>query len=186
MKRLIARYKGLSTQLKAAFWFLVCSMLQKGISVIVTPIFTRLMTTEQYGLVNVYTSWRDIFAILITLRLADGVMGPGLIKEEKDKKGFASSIQGLSLALVCCGAIIFAALHTPLERITGLSGLILGMMIVQMWAQSVYQLWAKEQRIHLKYRGLVLLTIAVAIIRPVLGIWVVPIRKIRRQPESWR
>ncbi len=173
MKVLIQRYKSLSVSLKASFWFLLCSLLQKGISVIVTPIFTRLLTAEQYGIVNVYSSWRELFTIIITLRLADGVLGPGLVKEDNDKAGFVSSVHGLLLVLTLCGAIFFGVFRTRLEMLTGLSGFILGVMVVQMWAQATYQLWAKEQRIYFHYKALVILTLVVAVIRPTLGIWVV-------------
>ena len=173
MNALISKYKSLSVSLKASFWFLLCSILQKGISVIVTPIFTRLLTTEQYGVVNVYTSWRELFTIFITLRLADGVFGPGLVKEDKDKAGFVSSIHGLLLVLTFCGAILICFFHTSLEMLTGLSGFILGVMLVQMWAQATYQLWAKEQRIGFRYKALVMMTLTVAVLRPTLGIWVV-------------
>lgn len=47
----------MSKPVKAAFWFTVCSFLQRGISMIATPIFTRLLSTENYGLYSTYLSW---------------------------------------------------------------------------------------------------------------------------------
>ena len=44
------KYLGMSKPVKAAFWFTVSSYLQRGISMIATPIFTRLLSTENYGL----------------------------------------------------------------------------------------------------------------------------------------
>ena len=43
-----SKYRSLSVQAKAALWFTICSFLQKGISFITVPIFTRLMSTEEY------------------------------------------------------------------------------------------------------------------------------------------
>ena len=45
-----SKYRSLSVQAKAALWFTICSFLQKGISFITVPIFTRLMSTEEYGI----------------------------------------------------------------------------------------------------------------------------------------
>ncbi len=42
-----SKYRSLSVQAKAALWFTICSFLQKGISFITVPIFTRLMSTEE-------------------------------------------------------------------------------------------------------------------------------------------
>lgn len=50
LKVCIEKYCSLPTLTKASLWFLVCSFIQKGISVISTPIFTRLLTPEEYGL----------------------------------------------------------------------------------------------------------------------------------------
>ncbi len=44
------RYRAIPIAAKASIWFIVCSVLQKCISMITLPIFTRLMSTEQYGL----------------------------------------------------------------------------------------------------------------------------------------
>ena len=52
MNKYIEKYKSMSVQARAALWFVACSFLQKGISFITVPIFTRLLTTDQYG-----TAW---------------------------------------------------------------------------------------------------------------------------------
>ena len=47
-KELKKSYNNMPVQVKASFWFLICSFMQKGISTIATPIFTRLLTTAEY------------------------------------------------------------------------------------------------------------------------------------------
>ena len=51
-----SKYRSLSIQARAALWFTICSFLQNGISFITVPIFTRLMSTEEYGTYTVYLS----------------------------------------------------------------------------------------------------------------------------------
>lgn len=46
---LLEKYHSLNVEVKAILWFTVCSFMQKGISFITVPIFTRLMTLKQYG-----------------------------------------------------------------------------------------------------------------------------------------
>ena len=43
MKKALAKYTALPIQVRASLWFLICSFLQKGISMITTPIFTRIV-----------------------------------------------------------------------------------------------------------------------------------------------
>ena len=73
---------------KAALWFTICGFVQKGISFITVPIFTRLLTTEQYGVVSIFYSWESIFIIFCTLNLFSGVFNNGMIKYENDRDGF--------------------------------------------------------------------------------------------------
>ena len=97
IKKGLNKYKNLPVQIKASFWFLICSFLQKGITVITTPIFTRLLSTSDYGQFTVFSSWLDICSVFVTLRLYYGVFVQGLVKFDKNRSAFASSMQGLSL-----------------------------------------------------------------------------------------
>lgn len=87
-KKVVERYREMPVQIKASFWFLLCSFLQKGISVITTPIFTRLLSTAEYGQYNVFNSWLSIATIFITLNLSYGVYTQGLIKFEDEQNVF--------------------------------------------------------------------------------------------------
>ena len=66
MNKIITKYRQMQLPAKAAIWFLICSFLQKGISVITTPIFTRLLTTAEYGQYNVFNSWFSIVNIFVS------------------------------------------------------------------------------------------------------------------------
>ncbi len=56
MNKLLDKYKKIPAPVKAGLWFFICTVLQKGIVFLTVPIFTRLLTTEQYGLLTVYQS----------------------------------------------------------------------------------------------------------------------------------
>ena len=86
LTKIIKKYQSVPVQVRASFWFLVCSFLQRGISVITTPIFTRLLTTGNYGQYGVFNSWLDIVSIFVTLRLYYGVFVRGLVKFEMTRQ----------------------------------------------------------------------------------------------------
>ena len=69
IKEALLKYKNLPVQMKASFWFLICAFLQKGISAISTPIFTRIMTPAEYGQYGVFNSWYGIVTIIVGLSL---------------------------------------------------------------------------------------------------------------------
>ena len=52
--KLFEKYRSMSIVTRATIWFLICSIIQKGFAFITTPIFTRIMSTEQYGQYSIY------------------------------------------------------------------------------------------------------------------------------------
>lgn len=170
MRKWINNYKGLPVQVRAAFWFLICSFLQKGISSITTPIFTRLLKAEEFGNFSVFNSWLDIVTIFVSLRLYYGVYAQGLVKFEEDQKRYSSSMQGLNLALCLFWTIIYFAFHNFWNKLFSLTTVQMLAMLLMIWATGVFRFWAHEQRYSLGYKKLVLTTLIVSFLKPVVGI----------------
>lgn len=168
--KILNTYKKAARPFKASIWFLICGIVEKGISVITTPIFTRILSTEQYGYYSVYQSWLAIFAVFVTLRLSYGVYTQGLVKFEEDKNKFSSSLQGLSTLCILFFFAIYLIFHEFWNRITGLSTVMMITMFVSIWATESFGFWSIRQRILYKYRALIFLTLIVAIAKPVSGI----------------
>lgn len=168
--RILKKYKSLPVQVRASFWFLVCSFLQKGISVITMPIFTRLLSTDEYGRFGVWNSWQGIVTIVVGLSLSSGVHTQGLVKFEKDKDLFSSSLLGLMTVSVSLWTCIYFLIHGFINDFLSLSTIQVTAMLVKVWSSSVFHFWANEQRIKYAYRNLVVITIAVSLIKPTLGI----------------
>ena len=57
------KYGALSLPVKASLWYTVCNVINKGLALLSTPIFTRIMTEEQYGTFSVFQSWYSILII---------------------------------------------------------------------------------------------------------------------------
>lgn len=152
---------------------MICSLVQKGISVITTPIFTRIMSESQYGAFNVYMSWQDILIILCTLYLAQGVYMQGLVKYDEIKEKFTSSVLSLSLTVLLLFLGIYCVLGDTWRAMTGLTHMEMLAMFLSISASTTYMIWARKQRVELRYKRLVFLTILVAAVRPAIGIVVV-------------
>ena len=107
----VNKYRAMPVQAKASFWFLICAFLQRGISAITTPIFTRLLSTSEYGQYNVYTSWMSVLIVIVTLNLYCGVYSRGLVKFEDERSSFTSALQGLTITLVLIWTAIYLIFH---------------------------------------------------------------------------
>jgi O-antigen/teichoic acid export membrane protein len=58
-----------SKALKSGLWYTISNFVTKSVGIITTPIFTRLLTKEDFGSFNNYLSWVAVFSIIITLNL---------------------------------------------------------------------------------------------------------------------
>ena len=67
MHRVLEAYKNLSKPAKASVWFILSNVILKGISFFTLPIFSRLLTPDEYGTVSVYNSWVATVSIITTL-----------------------------------------------------------------------------------------------------------------------
>lgn len=59
-----------SKVLKASLWYTISSFLLKGMGFITTPIFCRILTQEEYGIVNNFNAWLAIISVIGTFSLS--------------------------------------------------------------------------------------------------------------------
>lgn len=165
------KYQALPVTMKASIWFLLCSFVQKAIAVITTPIFTRIMTTAEYGAFNVFVSWQGILTIFVSLNLSSGVYSQGLVKYGNDRKSFSSSMQGLSVVLVLIWILVYALTYNFWNQLFALNTIQMISMFFIIWSTAVFEFWASEQRVEYRYKALVIITLITAILNPIIGIF---------------
>lgn len=173
MGKFLQKYQKMSVQVRASFWFLICSFLQKGISSITTPIFTRLLTTEEYGQYGAFNSWLGIITIFVTLNLFYGVYTQGLVKYEEERAVYSSSLQGLTLTMCLAWTAVYLVFRDFWNSLFALTTVQMLAMLVMIWATAAFNFWAAEQRVTYSYRRLVLLTLLVSAAKPAVGIFFV-------------
>lgn len=169
-KKLIDKYSNTPVQVKASIWFLICVFLQRGISLLTTPIFTRILNAADYGAYGVWNSWYSILAVFVSLNLYYGVYTSGLVRYEEDRESFSLSLISLNLISVLAWLLIYIILHQNWNEMLNLSTEQMLMMFSMIWTSSIFSFWSAEQRVDFKYRNLVILTIIMSALKPSLGI----------------
>lgn len=170
MKKLLSYYRSASQAVRASLWGTICNFLQRGAAFLVVPIFTRLLTTEQYGVCNVYFAWYEIFVLFTSLKLPYEGLNNGLIRHEKDKDGYASAMMGLIILMTGVCALLWWPLRRPVGKLTGLSDFLMTVMFVQLLFSPILNLWINRQRFDFKYRAAVVLTMITTVVSPVIAI----------------
>lgn len=171
MEKVIIKYQKLPKELKATMWYTICNVLQKCISFITLPLFTNLLSTEQYGILSVYQSWMNIMLIFFTLNLhVGGVFNNAMMKYEHDRERFISSIQTLTTLLTCIMFIIYIIATDFWNEMLKLPTILMLLMFVEILFCTSLGLWSGKQKFQYKYKMLVGVTLFISIMNPVIGV----------------
>lgn len=170
INKLIEKYQSLSVQLRATVWFFICSVLQRGISVITTPIFTRILSPEEYGQFGVFNSWLSIVTVFVTFQLAAGVYTMGIVKFKEEEKVFTSSLQGLNFVLCVVWTGIYLLFKEFWNGLFSLTTVQMLSMLLMIWSAAAFNFWMTTQRNQYKYKAMVIVTLLVSLAKPILGI----------------
>lgn len=167
---LIKKYKSLSDPVKASLWYTICSVINKGMALITTPIFTRVMTEEQYGQFSIFQSWISILIIFTSLNIFLGGYQKGLIVFENDTDRFTSSQLGLIITITSIFAIVYSMVPSLWFKIFELSPILMFAMFAELFFMPATELWSAKQRFDYKYKKYVILTVFMTAFSLVSGV----------------
>lgn len=167
------KWRRVPLTVKASTAYVVCNILQRCLSFITLPLFTRLMTTEQYGQATVYSSWQGILQIFLTLNLAYGSFSTAMVKFEEDRNGYISSVQGICILLSVFFCVIYLPFHDFWDRLLELPAYIICIMVSETVGATAMTLWSGKKRFEYKYVSVVAITIGLSIISPIVQYFLV-------------
>lgn len=169
-KKLLKKYDKLSIVAKATLWFTVCSIIQKSISMLTTPIFTRLLSEVEYGLYSTYLSWLNIFTVCVSMRLEAGVFNKGMSKYKDNRDGYTSAMQGLTTVTATIALVLYLAFHQYVENFTSLAMPVMLAMFVELYFVPAYNFWIRRMRYDYKYKSVIIVTLSMAVTNAVFGL----------------
>ncbi len=173
LQKLKNRLDATPVELRASVVYVACDILQKCLSLITMPLFTRLMTPEQIGEMTVYNSWSSTLTLFLTLYMAYGTFSTAMVRFEKDRTGYISSIQTIAAAL--CG--VFLLIYLPFRGFfNGLLSMSTGLvclMVAEILAKFGLGCWIAWKRFEFKYIGPMVATLILIIASPLLAIFLV-------------
>lgn len=170
IKSVIRKFKTASPVVKASMALLFANLVFKGLSLISGPIFTRIMSEEQYGVVSTFLSWESLLSVIITLNLSAGVFNNGMLDFKEDRDVFQFSLLAVSSTFSIIGFLIFLVFREPLLRVFELPALTVYLMFLKFFFVPAYSYWGGRQRYEYKYKALTAITIVSAVITMVVGI----------------
>lgn len=156
--------------MKAAWVYTICSVLQQSLSFITVPIFTRLLSTADYGTVSIYSSWRGIVTIFVTLQVPYGTFATAMVKFQEKRDEYTSSIQSFCIISGGIVLLIITIGKSYFEQLFEMPYSIIVIMLLDIVASAWTSCWFARQRFEFKYRPVVAFTLLQSVLMPLVSV----------------
>lgn len=91
---------------KAGILYFIATLFNKGIAFLTIPIFSKFLTTSDYGIVTTYKSWVDILTVILSLALYMSLRTAFLDYKDKINNYLSTIVSFTCMFGVICGSII--------------------------------------------------------------------------------
>ncbi len=169
LKKIIQKYKSMSAPLKSGVWFTLCGFLQKAISMICTPIFTRILTEKQYGRASTFAAWQVVIDLLVTLTLYRSIMN--LYVKYDNKKQVLSTVCSLSMVITVLWTIVAFVFINPLCKFIGLSKPLVICLFLYSIGEALIQCWLTYKRYVYAYKQAIFVSLVITIMSGFGGVF---------------
>lgn len=177
MNRILSIWNSKSQGTKSAIVFTLAILVSRGISFITTPIFTRIMPTDQIGIVGLYTSSFAIISSITSLALNSGGFMVGMKDFEGQRDQYVSSILTLTSITGLLALILFLLFPSFWTNLLGLPLGLVVLMGIGCVLTPAYEFWLMRQRYEYVYKKAALITILTSIGSTILAVIAVLILK---------
>lgn len=147
--------------LQSGVWYTISNFLVKSIGFITTPIFTRLLSKEEFGLYNNYTSWLSILSIFITLNLESTLIS-ARYEYKDDFDNYIFSMLCLSSLSTVIWFILFHFLSDFVVEYTSVDHIYLNVMLVYLFFFPAITMFQMRERYFFEYKKTVVISLLLA------------------------
>ena len=155
--------------LKSGIWYTISSVAIRAVAIITSPIYTAMLTTDDYGRANIFNSWVELFNIITCLCIVYSI-GRAKIDYKEKFDEYMSALQGLSSSFAFCVLMIVTIFR---EQISGLIKyevpLVMALFVYLVIYPSV-QYMQEKCRFEYKYRENIAISLITCISTVVLSI----------------
>lgn len=171
MKALLKKWEAIPEKLKATLVFAIASFATSGINYITTPIFTRLLSSAQYGTVAVYNSWYSIIRVFASMTLIfPGILNVGLYDHSDNRWKYLSSMLGITSVATLALSLGYTLFADQVELMLGLPASLIILMLLVCFTQPATTFWTYKQRYEYQYKTTFVVSVGSAILAQCVAI----------------
>ena len=158
--------KNIRVPARASIWYVATSVTTKAVGLLVTPVFTRILSGEEYGEYSLYMSYLGLFSVICTVGFSSAVIYKGFQLFSKERDGFISAALGFNLCL--CLAICI--LLFTISSVVGISPELSLVLCIQIIADSAIGLSLMQKRYVYEYKTVALVGVFESVAAPAISL----------------
>lgn len=136
----------------AGIWYTIGNIFLKGCVFLSLPIFTRIMTVDDFGIYNTYIAYEAIVAAALGLGFYATIKNAKL-KYNNNFNSYLSSIVTINIVFLLIVLLLSNCLYPIYSDALGYSRLVVNMLIYQSFASSLIQIYSCKLNIEFKYKS---------------------------------
>ncbi|WP_058485670.1 oligosaccharide flippase family protein [Defluviitalea phaphyphila] len=144
-------YKFNNKIIKAGLWYTVGNFLLKGVVFITIPIFTRLLTTSDYGMVNTYIAYEKILSIIIGVGLV-GTVKNAKYEFKEEFESYLLSVVELSFMIFMFFLLIGNTFFESIQKYFEFNQFIYNLLILSSYSSFLISFISQRYIIEFKYK----------------------------------
>lgn len=158
--------------LKAGVWYTVSNFLTRGIAFITTPIFTRVLTTSEYGQYSNFVTWQSLLSILVTLELYSSIARAKFdFEKEIDRYVSTITLTGTLFTMLCYGVTV---LFMPFfSELFSLKPAYIHIMFCYLLTAPALPNLQAQTRVLYKYKVTIALSVASTVAAPLVALFMI-------------
>ena len=141
----------------AGIWYVISNALTKGLALFTLPIFSRILTTEQFGMVDNFNSWKSILVTIVSLDLYASILR-AKIEYEEQLDSYLSSILSLATLSSVFFFILTKVWNEQFQQWMGLDKQLLNIMCFYILFYCAFIFIQTKHRACMEYKNLTILS----------------------------
>lgn len=160
----IRLFEKIPVTMRAAVAFVIANTITQGLTLLSTPLFVRLMTTAEIGVVTNFNTWSSVLTIIINMVLYANSYSIAMKEYSEDRSGYTSVALTFSMVSTLLFFLIFLLFREPIEQLMEMDFRMVCLMFMGFMFVPATNFWMARQRFEYKYIAVLLVSVISAVL----------------------
>ena len=116
--------------IKNGAYYTLGTFILQGINFLTLPLYTRVLTTRDFGITSLYTAWQSVVVIFLCLQTFSTIQNAKVTYEDEEYREYNSNIVVLSFISFFIFAVIIMGFSKQFSKLSGLSVNLIFLMLL--------------------------------------------------------